>query len=246
MRCNGALAAILAFLLAPAACFCAGQATSQTSSVNHPQRASSKTYSKNAQEAGNPVLQRRDWRYELQPGDSFNITFPFTPDFDQFDVPVQPDGYASLLGLGEIQAAGKTMPELREIVQTAYSKIVRPQAITVELKNFEKPYFLVGGEVERPGKYDLRGDTTVAQAVTVAGGFRDTAKHSQVLLFRRTSDQWMEAKKLDLKKMLKAGDLSEDLHLRPGDMIYVPKNAISKIKPFLPIPSVGTTLTPPL
>jgi hypothetical protein len=56
----------------------------------------------------------------------------------------------------------------------------------------------------------------VAEAVAVAGGFRDTAKHSQVLLFRRISDQWMEAKKLDLKKMLKAGDLSEDLHLRTG------------------------------
>jgi hypothetical protein len=54
----------------------------------------------------------------------------------------------------------------------------------------------------------------------------------------------MEAKKLDLKKMLSAGNLSEDLHLRPGDMIYVPKNAISKIKPFIPVPGVGVALTP--
>ncbi len=157
---------------------------------------------------------------------------------------MQPDGYVTLQGLGEIPVAGKTLPELRKLIQTSYSNIVSPQVITVELKNFEKPYFLVGGEVGHPGKFDLRGDTTVAEAVTIAGGFRDTAKHSQVLLFRRVSDQWMEAKKLDMKKMLSAGDLSEDLHLRPGDMIYVPKNAISKIKPFLPVPSVGAGIYP--
>ena len=244
--CNGALFVVLFSMLVLWALPCAGQGSPRPSSTRTAQRSATGNFAESEQVANRPALPKRDWRYELQPGDSFNISFPFTPEFDQKDVAVQPDGYASLLGLGEIQAAGKTMPELREIVRTGYSKIVRPQAITVELKNFEKPYFLVGGEVERPGKYDLRGDTTVAQAVTVAGGFRDTAKHSQVLLFRRISDQWMEAKKLDLKKMLKAGDLSEDLHLRPGDMIYVPKNAISKIKPFLPIPSVGTTLTPPL
>jgi polysaccharide export outer membrane protein len=203
-------------------------------------------YSVSAQEANRPALERREGRYQLQPGDSFNISFPFTPEFNQEDVPVQPDGYATLQGLGEVPAAGKTLPELQKAVQTAYAKIVSPQVITVELKSFEKPYFLVGGEVEHPGKFDLRGDTTVAQAVEIAGGLRDSAKHSQVLLFRRVSDQWMEAKKLDLKKMLKAGSLSEDLHLRPGDMIYVPKNAISKIRPFLPVPSVGTTLNPRL
>ena len=80
--------------------------------------------------------------------------------------------------------------------------------------------------------------------MTIAGGFKETAKHSQVLLFRRVSEQWMQATKLDMKKMLSAGNLSEDLHLRPGDMIYVPKNAISKIKPFLPVPTVGAGVYP--
>jgi polysaccharide export outer membrane protein len=225
---------------------CAGQDNPNKSIADQTEQVAGVTYSASAQDVSRPALQKRDGRYQLQPGDSFNISFPFTPEFNQPDVPVQPDGYATLQALGEIPAAGKTLPELQELVQTAYAKIVSPQVITVVLKNFEKPYFLVGGEVERPGKFDLRGDTTVTQAVAIAGGFRDTAKHSQVLLFRRISDQWMEAKKLDLKKMLKAGNLSEDLHLRPGDMIYVPKNAISKIRPYLPVPSVGTTLSPPL
>jgi polysaccharide biosynthesis/export protein len=186
-----------------------------------------------------PVPIQRQWRYQVQRGDSFSIRFPDTPEFNQGDVTVQPDGFVTLQALGEVFVAGKTLPELREIIQKSYSTIVSSQVVTVELKDFEKPYFVVGGEVAHPGKFDLRGDTNVTEAVAIAGGFRDTAKHSQVLLFRRVSDQWMEAKKLDMKKMLAVGNLSEDLHLRPGDIIFVPKNAISKIKPFLPVPGVG-------
>ena len=157
---------------------------------------------------------------------------------------IQPDGYVTLQGIGEIPVAGKTLPEFRQLLQTAYAKIVSPQTITVELKDFEKPYFLVGGEVGHPGKFELRSDTTVAAAVAIAGGFKDSSKHSQVLLFRRVSDEWMQAKILDMKKMLASGNLGEDPHLRPGDMIYVPKNALSKIKPFLPVTAVGAYWSP--
>jgi polysaccharide biosynthesis/export protein len=191
-----------------------------------------------------PKLQKRDWRYELRPGDSFSIRFPLTPEFNQQDVAVQPDGFVTLQGVGEAPVAGKSLPELRRQLQAAYSKIVSPQEITVELKDFERPYFVVGGEVGHPGKFDLRSDTTVAEAVAIAGGFKESSKHSQVLLFRRVSDEWTEAKILDLKKMLKAGNLSEDSHLHPGDMIYVPKNFISKIKPFLPTSYVGASYSP--
>jgi polysaccharide export outer membrane protein len=242
---KGMLLAVLAYVLAPLAFALPSQDTAKTTPADQGQQLSSPVQHDDSASPDRPVPQRRDWRYQLRPGDSFSIRFPFTPEFNQGDVAVQPDGYVTLAGLGEVSVAGKTLPELRKLIQESYSKIVSLQVITVELKEFEKPYFLVGGEVGHPGKFDLRGDTTVVEAVMMAGGFRDTAKHSQVLLFRRISDQWMEAKKLDLKKMLSAGNLTEDLHLRAGDMIYVPKNAISKIKPFLPVPSVGTGFYPP-
>jgi len=110
--------------------------------------------------------------------------------------------------------------------------------------DFEKPYFIVGGEVGHPGKFELRGDTTTTQAVAIAGGFTESAKHSQVWLFRRVSNDWVETQRLDLKKMLKNGNLQEDAHLRPGDMLYVPKNALSKMKHFIPVTTLGTYLNP--
>ena len=239
------LLAIVASVLLPLACVCLGQDSHKSNPTNQVSQPTSSTLAGGKEQVG-PLPVARDWRYQLHAGDSLSIIFPLTPEFNQPVVAVQPDGYVTLQGVGEVPAAGKTLPEFRQLLQEAYAKIVSPQTITVELKNFEIPYFLVGGEVGHPGKFELRSDTTVAGAVAIAGGFKDSSKHSQVLLFRRVSDEWMEAKILDMKKMLNAGNLSEDPHLRPGDMIYVPKNALSKIKPFLPVPGVGMYWNPAL
>ena len=196
-----------------------------------------------AQQMEAPMLQPRNLRYQLRPGDVLGVNFLFTPEFNQ-SVTVQPDGYVTLRGVGDLRVTGLTKPELTETLQGAYAKILYEPIITVELKDFEKPYFIVGGEVASPGKYDLRGPTTVTQAVAIAGGFRESAKHSQVLLFRRVSDGWLEVKKVNVKKLLQTANLREDINLRPGDMLFVPKNILSKIRPYLPIPGVGIYYRP--
>ncbi len=188
--------------------------------------------------ANEPVLQAHNPRYQLRVGDVLEISFQLTPDLNQ-TVTIQPDGFINLRELPDLHVAGKTTLELTQILRKNYSRILHDPIITVTLKDFEKPYFIAQGELGKPGKYELRGDTTVLEAIGIAGGFNERSKHSQVLLFRRISDQWTSVKKLDVKKMLATADLTEDLHLRPGDMIYVPKNAISKIKPFLPTSSLG-------
>jgi polysaccharide export outer membrane protein len=182
-------------------------------------------------------------RYRLRPGDVLDLNFPFTPEFNQ-TVMIQPDGYINLRGIGEMRVQDKTTPEVVEALRGVYGKILRDPAITVELKDFEKPYFVVGGEVAKPGKYDLRGDTTVVEAVTIAGGVTDKSKVSKVLVFRRMSGNWVEVKEVDMKRMLRQQDLREDLHLRPGDMILVPKSAFSKIARFIPVPSLGLYFNP--
>lgn len=195
-------------------------------------------YASSHAEAPQPSLQRRNPRYQLCRGDVLELDFPFTPEFNQ-TLTIQPDGYITLRGVGDLHVEGQTVPEVTQALQTVYGKILRDPVITIALKDFDKPYFIVSGQVGRPGKYDLRGDTTVTQALAIAGGFNDNAKHSQVLLFRQASNDWVEVKKLNLKQMLRAQNLSEDLHLRPGDMLFVPKSAVSKIRPWIPYPSLG-------
>jgi polysaccharide biosynthesis/export protein len=186
-----------------------------------------------------PALDRRNSRYRIASEDVLDLQFQSTPEFNQ-TVTVQPDGYITLREIGDVQVEGDTLPELRGALQSAYEKILANPVISVDLKDFQRPYFMVLGQVGRPGKYDLRGVTTVSEAVALAGGFTNQSKHSQVLLFRRVNDKWTSVTKVDLKHMLNSRNLSEDSSLRPGDMVYVPQNAISKVKAWVPTPTVGT------
>ena len=189
---------------------------------------------------GSEGFQTRKPRYKLAPGDSFDLNFDLSPEFNQTGVAVQPDGYVTLRGVGDVKVKGLTVPELAQKIRTAYGKILNDPVVSVILKDFEKPYFVADGQVGKPGKYDLRGEVTLTQAVAIAGGFTDAAKHSQVLLFRRVSDHWTEAKIFNLKRMEKTGNLKEDPVLHPGDMLFVPKNTLSKIERYIPTSSLGT------
>ena len=188
-------------------------------------------------------FQERNPRYGLRKGDSFDVDFAFSPEFNQ-TVVVQPDGYITLRGIGSMHVEGQTIPELTETIKKAYASILHNPVVTVALKDFEKPYFVAAGQVAKPGKYDLRSDLTLVEAVAIAGGFTEKSKHSQVVLFRRVSDQLVEARLFNVKQMLQSRDLSEDAHLRPGDMIYVPQNMISKIQRFITMPSTGMYFDP--
>jgi protein involved in polysaccharide export with SLBB domain len=190
-----------------------------------------------------PAFQERYPRYRIRPGDVMELSFPFTPEFNQ-SVTVQPDGFINLRGVGDLRVQDKTTAEVVTALNTAYRGILHEPDISVKLVEFEKPYFIVGGEVAHPGKFDLRGDTTVSQAVAIAGGMSDRAKSSEVVLFRRVSDNWAEVRKINLKQMLSKQNLAEDLHLRPGDMLLVPRSPLSKIARFIPVPNVGMYFNP--
>lgn len=187
-------------------------------------------------------FQTRHPRYRIEPGDVIQLQFSPTTDYNQA-VTVQPDGYITLREAGDVYVTGKTVPELRLLIGAAYSKILRDPEITVILKDFDKPYFTATGQVGRPGKYELRADITVTEALAIAGGMTEKSKDSQVLLFRRVSTDWVEVKKLDVKSIYK-GRFEEDIHLRSGDMLFVPQNRISKIKPFLPVWALSTYMNP--
>lgn len=176
--------------------------------------------------------------YRLRSSDVVEVTFTVAPEFNQ-TLTVQPDGYVTLKDAGAVWAQGLTIPEFGEAVQKAYGGYLHDPQAAVALKDFERPYFVVGGQVGKPGKYELRSDVTVAEAVQIAGGFTSQAKHSQVVLFRRVHHDLVEARLLNLKKMLKQNSLREDAHLRPGDLVYVPQNVISKISRFLTKPAVS-------
>jgi len=192
--------------------------------------------------ADSTPFKSRNPRYRIEPGDTFDLTFELSPEFNQTAVAVQPDGFVTLRGVGDIKVAGETVPELTSTLRLAYGKTLNNPLISVVLKEFEKPYFIASGQVAKPGRYEMHGNVTLTQAIAIAGDFQSSSKHSQVVLFRRVDDQWTEAKLIDVKKMQKDRDLREDPFLHSGDMLFVPKNVLSKIDRIIPNLSMGSYL----
>ena len=182
-------------------------------------------------------------RYVLHPGDVLDIQYRYTPEFNQ-TVTVQPDGFISLEIGGDVKVSGRNLEQVRNIIlNKARTRLASPELIVV-LKEFQKPYVVVAGEVAQPGKLEMREKLTALQAVLLAGGFKDSAKSSQILVFRKLNNDMAEVRSLNFKSLKRTSDLENDLTLQAGDMILVPRNRISKIERYVRIASLATFLNP--
>jgi polysaccharide export outer membrane protein len=184
-------------------------------------------------------------RYRLQPGDVLEVQFRYSPEFNQ-TVTVQPDGYVSMEIGGELKVAGLTVEQTRTAILRKASERLQDPVATIVLKEFQKPYFVVSGEVNTPGKIEMRERVTALQAIMLAGGMKEAAKSSQVVVFRRINSDTAEVKLLNLKSIRRTADLENDLTLQPGDMVYVPRDKISKIERFMKLASVAAFMAPRL
>jgi len=182
-----------------------------------------------------PVLQNLPGpRYRVAPFDEITINFTYVNAFDEVSF-VRPDGYLSLIGAPDIYVFGDTQPQILDKVKKSYEgALAQPMLVDVVISLANPPYFVVGGQVNNPGKFVLHGQFTVAEAIAAAGGFNlGTAKHSHVLLFHRVSRDVVATRLINLKRIQDKGDLGDDVFLQNGDLVYVPKNFLSKVEPFL-------------
>jgi protein involved in polysaccharide export with SLBB domain len=181
--------------------------------------------------------------YLLQPGDQLAIRFHYHPTYDQ-EVAVRPDGKIGLPGLGVLQAAGQKPEDLAQVIAQRYSDILRNPEVDVQVKQSPSRRVYVGGEVMKPGFVDLTVGMTTLQAVVQAGGFKDTAKLSNIVVVRGglkrdeatpegPGSRKPESFLVNLKGVLEGQDLSQDVALQPYDLVYVPKTAIAKANEFV-------------
>jgi len=184
-------------------------------------------------------------RYRLQPSDVLEVSFRYSPEFNQ-TVTVQPDGYISLEVSGDLKVAGTTVEEARRMILKKASERLQDPVATVMLKEFQRPYFVVAGEVAQPGRIEMRERVTALQAIMLAGGMKESAKSSQVVVFRKINSDMAEVKLLNLKSIRRTSDLENDLTLQPGDMVFVPRDKMTKIERFMKLVSVAALMAPRL
>ncbi len=179
--------------------------------------------------------------YRLQPSDTIVVKYRYSPECGA-TVLVRPDGWMTLPIVGDVRVAGLTVGEAQRAVLAAAGARLRDPEITFELRDFQKPRFVVGGEVEKPGQFELRGRISLLEALAMAGGVKRSAKHTQVLIFRRFDEDHVVTRVVDAKQLAKAGRVQEDPYLRPGDLIFVPQNKFSKVERLVPLASIGWLL----
>lgn len=182
-------------------------------------------------------------RYTLRAGDVLNLEYRYTPELNQ-TVTVLPDGYVNLNVVGDVRVSDLTVEQAHDLIlRKAQEKLNDPE-LNLILKEFQQPYVVVAGEVGKPGKIDLRENTTAMQAILLSGGFAPSAQSGQVLLFRKINSEMAEIRVLKLTKLRKTADLERDVVLEPGDMLLVPRDKVEKVSRYIKLLNIGTYFNP--
>lgn len=127
---------------------------------------------------------------------------------------------------GKVEAEGKTVQQIRDELTKRLSKVLVEPQVDVSVLQYRSKRAFILGQVEKPGIIPLTGiPLTVADLITSAGGLKPDADLRRVSLVRPGS----AAQNLDLYALYYEGDLSQNMLLRPGDVVTVPENRYNKI-----------------
>lgn len=176
--------------------------------------------------------------YEIHLGDVIALEYRYTPEYNE-QVTVQPDGYVYLQTCGQVKVSGLTVEQAKSAITEKASSRLKDPEVNLTLKEFQKPYVVVSGQVAKPGRYEIREETTALQAVMEAGGMDKDARSSQVLIFRKINNDEAEVKVLDLHSIKSTKDLEHDAVLQSGDMLLVPRSRFSKFERVVKLSNLG-------
>lgn len=164
-----------------------------------------------------------EYTYVIGAGDTLNIVVWRNPDLSM-SVPVRPDGKMSAPLVEELPAQGKTPTELARDIEKRLSTYVRDPIVTVLVSGFVGPYseqIRVVGEAARPQFLPFKQKMTVLDLMIAVGGLTDFADGNRAII-QRTSEGNKQYS-VRLKDLLKRGDLSANVEMRPGDILIIPQ-----------------------
>jgi polysaccharide export outer membrane protein len=170
--------------------------------------------------------------YRLYPGDVLDFAAPSAPELNR-TVTVQPDGRVTLPLVGQVMAADRSVPEFQATLSQAYAGQLRRPQIEITVKQASPLKVFVGGEVDKPGVYDMPGDIDAVQAVIMAGGFKTSAKRGEVLIVRRGPGGRPMMRTANLKDALYNPGRGDAVPLRRFDIVYVPRTGIANVGVFV-------------
>lgn len=160
---------------------------------------------------------KRADEYVLGPGDVIQVVVWRNEHLSK-TVPIRPDGKISLPLVDDLQAAGTTPSQLKEMVAKGLRHYIDNPIVTVIVSEVNNYKVSVLGEVKKPGVYLLKGRTTVLEAISMAEGFTEFATTNNILLMKKAKGQRY---RFDYRAYVSGENLDQNVYLDPGDTIIV-------------------------
>lgn len=165
-----------------------------------------------------------DYTYVIGPGDGLQVTVWRNPELSM-GVTVRPDGKVSAPLVEELLAQGKTPQELAREVEKVLGKFVRDPIVTVMVSGFVGPYseqIRVVGEAAKPQFLSYKNKMTILDVMIAVGGLTDFASGNKATILRTAEGNKQYT--VRLQDLLKRGDVSANVEMRPGDILIIPQS----------------------
>jgi len=168
--------------------------------------------------------------YQIGRQDLLDISVFGVDELDQ-TVRVADDGSISMPLLGRLVVAGLTKSELEGLIARLLGETyINDPQVTVFIKEYESRMVAVSGAVKKPGTYEMLGEKTLLEMISMAGGL-DTDLGREIIIFRRVENGATERIAVDLEQLVYAADPALNHVVEPGDIIYVPN--VEKVRIFV-------------
>jgi polysaccharide export outer membrane protein len=172
-----------------------------------------------------PQTQVTNPDYLIGPGDTVNIMVWRNPEVSMA-VPVRPDGKITTPLVEDLPAAGKTPTDLARDIEKALAKFIQQPVVTVIVTNFVGQFseqVRVVGQATKPQALPYRRDMTLMDVMIAVGGVTEFAAGNRASLIR-TVDGKQQKYNVHLDALIKDGDISANMPMRPGDVLVIPES----------------------
>jgi polysaccharide export outer membrane protein len=173
-----------------------------------------------AQTAAQEALSSYGPEYLIGPGDVLDISV-WKEEALTKSVVVLPDGKISFPLIGQVQAAGRTVDDLKQEISKRIVKFAPKEEVNIEVKQVNSMLVYVIGRVNQPGRFVLNTNVDVLQALSIAGGLNPFAKRSQIKVFRKEGGK-TTILRFNYDEVTDGEKLEQNVTLKRGDVVVVP------------------------